>query len=263
MASLETFEEAMAEQYVTTGNILKTSHQLKDAADAYIKAANYYHHTAQLQLSAQILVNAANCLRKIDHERALECLHDVVDIHKAAGNFSIVAKYLQEMAELCETNNDIKHAGPYYAEAAVFYDGENAKSRANQCLSKVAMIDGLEERYDHAIELFEIIARASLQSDLLKWGAKNFLLKATLCHLAKGDIVGAKQALVQYQIWDASFGKQRECMLATAVADAYEHMDEKAFTQAVVDYDVVTTLEPWLTTMLLRIKSSIKEDPLK
>eukprot|EP00727_Mastigamoeba_balamuthi_P001482 m51a1_g11330 putative soluble nsf attachment protein alpha isoform (289) ;mRNA; r:132871-134004 len=253
------FEEA-AELYVKAGNLFKASRHLDEAGKAYVKAADCYSRTSQTHEAATAYVNAAGCLRKTNGAEAVRCFKTAVDMYTAGGHFSMAAKHLQDMGELCEADNDNEGAIEYFTKAAEFYEGENATSRANQCLVKVALMSALAEKYDDAVEMFERVARAALESSLLKWGAKNYLLKAALCHLAKGDVVAAKTSLGRYQEWDVSFGSQRECKLAVAVADAYEQYDEEAFTNAVVEYDSVTKLEAWMTTMLLRIKNKLKEE---
>ncbi|KAI7805586.1 putative alpha-soluble NSF attachment protein [Triplophysa rosa] len=42
--------------------------------------------------------------------------------------------------------------------------------------------------------------------------------------------------------------------------DAFEDQNVDAFTDAVKDYDTISRLDQWLTTMLLRIKKTIQED---
>ena len=48
------------------------------------------------------------------------------------------------------------------------------------------------EKYERSIELFEEIADAYVENDLLKFSCKEFYLKAGLCTLCSGDVEGAK-----------------------------------------------------------------------
>lgn len=59
-------------------------------------------------------------------------------------------------------------------------------SLANQCLLKVASFAAEVEQYDRAIEKFETVAAASMDSQLSKWSLKEYFLKAGFCHLCKG-----------------------------------------------------------------------------
>lgn len=42
--------------------------------------------------------------------------------------------------------------------------------------------------------------------------------------------------------------------------DAHEEQNSEAFTEAVKEFDSVSRLDQWLTTMLLRIKKTIQGD---
>ena len=55
-------------------------------------------------------------------------------------------------------------------------------------------------RYPKAIEIYEDIARQSLNNNLLKYGVKGHLLNAGICQLCKGDVVAINNALERYQV---------------------------------------------------------------
>jgi alpha-soluble NSF attachment protein len=44
------------------------------------------------------------------------------------------------------------------------------------------------------------------------------------------------------------------------LGNALEEEDVEAFTEAVAEYDSVSRLEQWYTTLLLRVKKSISSD---
>ena len=58
-------------------------------------------------------------------------------------------------------------------------DGQ-AGSQLSKCNSKVAALAAVLEKYDRAIELYEEIADAYVENDLLKFSCKEFYLKASL-----------------------------------------------------------------------------------
>jgi len=55
-------------------------------------------------------------------------------------------------------------------------------------------------RYQKAIEIYEAIARQSLNNNLLKYGVRGHLLNAGICQLCKGDVVAITNALERYQV---------------------------------------------------------------
>lgn len=56
-------------------------------------------------------------------------------------------------------------------------------------------------RYHKSIEIYEEIARQSLNNNLLKYGVKGHLLNAGICQLCKGDVVAITNALERYQVY--------------------------------------------------------------
>jgi len=63
------------------------------------------------------------------------------------------------------------------------------------------------------LEIYEQVARASMDNNLLKFSVRNYLFNSFLCVLAKQDVVGAGRALDKYKDMDPTFQTQRECKL--------------------------------------------------
>ena len=55
---------------------------------------------------------------------------------------------------------------------------------ANKAWLKVADIAALAGQYPRAIDRYEAVARASLNSNLTKWSVKDYFFKAGACYLA-------------------------------------------------------------------------------
>ena len=55
---------------------------------------------------------------------------------------------------------------------------------ANKLFLKVADLAAIEEDYYKSIENYEKVAKASINSNLMKWSVKEYFLKAGICHLA-------------------------------------------------------------------------------
>jgi len=64
----------------------------------------------------------------------------------------------------------------------------------------------------------------------------------------------------KYSTQDPAFPSTREAKFITALAEAVEAGDQEAFTGAVVEFDQVTKLDNWKTSILLKIKRSIHEE---
>jgi len=127
-----------------------------------------------------------------------------------AGRFSNAAKLQKHIAEIYEQADNIQEALENYRQAADYFAGENQTSSANPMLLKVAQFSAQLERYPAAIEIYEKVARVSMESNLLKYNAKAHLLNAGICALATKDIVLVKQKLDEFADIDYTFPDSRE-----------------------------------------------------
>jgi alpha-soluble NSF attachment protein len=148
---------------------------------------------------------------------------------------------------------------------------------ANKLWLKTADLVALEGKdYYKAIELYEKVAKTSIQNNLMRWSVKEYLLKAGICQLCTGDQVGVNAALDRYRDLDPSFVQQREHQLLVDLTQAVQDGDQEMFadkvnrivwwqevyeanTRQLFQYDQLSKLDKWKTTLLLRIKSTIEE----
>ncbi|KAH0873908.1 hypothetical protein HID58_071278 [Brassica napus] len=202
-----------------------------DAANAYAEAAKYY--------------------KKVDTNEAASCLERAVNIFCEIGRLNMAA------------SQKIDQAIVYYEKAAEFFQNEEVTTSANQCNLKVAQYASQLEQYEKAIKIYEDIARHSLGNNLLKYGVKGHLLNAGMCHLCKADVVSITNALEKYQDLDPTFTGTRECKFLSDLAAAIDEEDIAKFTNVVKEFDSMTPLDSWKTTMLLRVKEKLKAKELE
>jgi len=250
------YEEA-SEFYVKAANLYKVAKKWGEAGKAFLKSADCQIKAQSKHEAATNYVEAANCFKKVDVPESINCLKLAIEIYLDMGRFPIAAKHHKDIAEQYEGESNLEEAIKHFTTAAEYYASEEAGSSANQCLLKVAQFAAQLEKYDLAIEKFEQVAQASIDNTLLKWSVKEYLLKAGFCHLATTDIITARRALEKYQEMDVTFGSTRECIFLKNLTDAYENGDIDAFTNVVVEYDRLSPLDNWKTSILLRIKKSI------
>jgi alpha-soluble NSF attachment protein len=114
-------------------------------------------------------------------------------------------------------------------------------------------------RYPKATEIFEGIARQSINNNLLKYGVRGILLNAGICQLCRGDPVAITNSLERYQEIDPTFSGTREYKLLADLAASMDEGDIAKFTDAIKEFDSMTRLDPWKTTLLLRAKNELKK----
>uniref|UniRef100_A0A8C4Y8W4 Beta-soluble NSF attachment protein n=1 Tax=Gopherus evgoodei TaxID=1825980 RepID=A0A8C4Y8W4_9SAUR len=192
-------------------------------------------------------------------EEACEMYTRAANLFKI-GRFTIAAKHHITIAEIYETELvDIEKAIAHYEQAADYYKGEESNSSANRCLLKVAAYAAQLEQYQKAIEIYEQVGTNTMDNPLLKYSAKEYFFKAALCHFIV-DELNAKLALEKYEEMFPAFTDSRECKLVKKLLEAHEDQNCEAYTEAVKEFDSISRLDQWLTTMLLRIKKSLQAD---
>lgn len=72
-------------------------------------------------------------------------------------------------------------------------------------------------------------------------------------------MVGTGRALESYQTQDPTFGATRECQLLTDLQAAVEQGDQEVFADKLYQFDQMSKLDKWKTTLLLRVKDAIVE----
>jgi alpha-soluble NSF attachment protein len=81
-----------------------------------------------------------------------------------------------------------------------------------------------------------------------------------MCHLANGDSIGASQAYTRFDNLDYTFGESREGKFASRLIETVENFDAEGFATACFEYDRISKLDPWKTSMLVKVKRGISED---
>uniref|UniRef100_A0A667HGC6 NSF attachment protein alpha n=1 Tax=Lynx canadensis TaxID=61383 RepID=A0A667HGC6_LYNCA len=217
--------------------------------------------SSKIEEACEIYTRAANMFKMAKNwSEAINCLMRAIEIYTDMGRFTIAAKHHISIAEIYETELvDIEKAIAHYEQSADYYKGEESNSSANKCLLKVAGYAAQLEQYQKAIDIYEQVGTNAMDSPLLKYSAKDYFFKAALCHFCI-DMLNAKLAVQKYEELFPAFSGSRECTLMRKLLDAHEEQNIDGYTEAVKEYDSISRLDQWLTTMLLRIKKTIQGD---
>ncbi|KAL1290153.1 hypothetical protein HN51_058545 [Arachis hypogaea] len=256
------YEDA-ADLFDKAANSFKLAKSWDKAGATYLRLASCHLKLESKHEAAQAYVDAAHCYKKTNINEAVNCLDHAVNLFCDIGRLSMAARYLKEIAELYESQQNIEQAVVYYEKSADFFQNEEVTTSANQCKQKVAQYAAQLEQYQKSIDIYEAIARQSLNNNLLKYGVKGHLLNAGICELCKGDLVAINNALERYQELDPTFSGTREYRFLTDIASAIEEEDVGHFTTIVKEFDSMTPLDSWKTTLLLRVKEKLKAKELE
>eukprot|EP00249_Psilotum_nudum_P014635 c24930_g1_i1 orf=534-1400(+) len=256
------YEDA-AELYEKAGNCYKLAKEWDKAGDVYLKLANCHLKLESKHETASAYVDAANCYKKTNAQESARCLGMAVSLFMEIGRLSMAAKHLKDMAEVYEKEEDLEKSIEYYEKAAELYQGEEVTSTGNQCRLKVAQFAAQLGQYTKAIEIFESVARQSMDNNLLRYSVKGYLLNAGLCHICGGDTIGITNALEKYQELDPTFSNSREYKFLADLTVSIDEEDVAKFTDVVKEFDSMARLDQWKTTLLLKAKNSLKAKELE
>uniref|UniRef100_A0A8C1TY35 N-ethylmaleimide-sensitive factor attachment protein, beta b n=1 Tax=Cyprinus carpio TaxID=7962 RepID=A0A8C1TY35_CYPCA len=251
--------EEACEMYARAANMFKMAKNWSAAGNAFCQAARLHMQLQNKHDSATSFIDAGNAFKKADPQEvyASQDEYTIYDFLIPKHHITIAEVYESELV-------DIEKAIAHYEQAADYYKGEESNSSANKCLLKVASYSAQLEQYPKAIEIYEQVGTNTMDNPLLKYSAKEYFFKASLCHFIV-DELNAKLAVGKYEEMFPAFSDSRECKLLKKLLEAHEEQNAEAFTEAVKEFDSISRLDQWLTTMLLRIKKTIQgdEDDLK
>lgn len=256
------FEEAV-EMCKEAATQFKLSKNWDRAGAANVLAADCQLKMAAKFEAATCFVEASTMYKKGNSKEAADCLLQAVSLFAGQGKFTMAAKQAFAAGELYETSlSDLRNAIKSYEQTVEYYEMEDSGSSKNKALIKIATISATLEDWERAYNVFEAIAKTMTDNALLKWSAKEYFLKAGLCRLASGDAIGAKSHAEEYQVIYAGMRDSRETNLLMALADVCEEKDVDKYTALITEYDAMSPLDDWMTSVLLAIKKSITTNDL-
>ncbi|KAF2768674.1 TPR-like protein [Teratosphaeria nubilosa] len=254
------YEQAV-DLYTQAANAFRLQKDGRSAGQAFEKAAQIQtENLSEPDDAANTMTEAFKSYRKDEPEDAARCLEQAINHYTSKGNFRRAATHKQNVAELYEVEiGDLKRASDAYEEAAGWFEADNAEALANKLYLKVADIAALNGDYQKSVSLYERTAKSSINNNLMKWSVKEYLLKAGICHLCTQDLVATNRALESYRDMDPAFASTREHQLLVDLATAVENGDQEMFADKLFQFDQMSKLDKWKTTLLLRVKEGIEE----
>lgn len=231
----------------------------KDAGQCFERASEMHVKLDARHEAASSCVEAAKCYQKTDKADVVRALHSAVALYSEIGRLGMAARALRDVGEALEKGGGSPEAAiEFYGQAADLFAGEEQHAEASKCRLKVASLSAEAGRYAESAEIFEDVARAAVESPLLKYGAKGHLLNAGICRLCLGDNEAATRAIEGYDDVDPTIAGSREGNLLRDLAACQATRDVEGFTKALGEFDSMTRLDAWKTGLLLRCKKAME-----
>lgn len=143
----------------------------------------------------------------------MKCLERAVSLYTDMGRLGMAARQLREIAETLEKEGSSEESLMFYEQAADLFYTDHSTAESNKCLLKVAQFSAEAGKYTRAIDIYENVARASVDNNLLRFSAKGYLLLACLCAMCYMDYNSIVEKLEKYKDIDYNFDGSREAKL--------------------------------------------------
>jgi alpha-soluble NSF attachment protein len=178
------------------------------------------------------------------------------------GRLGMAARQLREIAETMEKDESHEEALMFYEQAADLFYTDHSTAESNKCLLKVAQFSAEAGNYSKAMDIYESVAKASVDNNLLRFSAKGHLLMACLCAMCCMSPSGVAETVEKYKNIDFNLEGSRELKLVEACVEAIEVGDAEGFTTAVAEYDSLTRLDAFKTELLVSFSFNCFCQPL-
>lgn len=258
------YEDA-AELFERGANQFKLGKMWKEAGETYMKLADVSMKLESKHDAASALVEAAKAFQKCEGEKekrkTITCLERAVSLYTDMGRLGMAARQLREIAETLEKEESHQESMMFYEQAADLFFTDHSTAESNKCLLKVAQFSAEVGNYPRAVDIYENVAKASVDNNLLRFSAKGYLLLACLCQMCYMDPSAVGDKVDQYKDIDFNFDGSREAKLVEECVAALTEGDSDAFSAAVAEFDSLTRLDAFKTELLLRTKRKMTEAP--
>ncbi|GAB5030318.1 soluble nsf attachment protein alpha isoform [Nannochloropsis oceanica] len=258
------FEDA-SEAYTKAGNCFKVAKAWAEGGEAFTRASELHVKLGSTYDAANAAQEAANCYKNINPEDAIGSFRQAATLLMELGKFKQIGKIHKDIAEIYEKEGSYDEAVENYMQAAEYFNSENNKSSANDAMQKTAFLltttrgaaDPSLDNYARAANIFEEMGVAALDNRLLQYNAKSHFMNALLCYMAMGDEVAVKQKLEHYKASDYTFADARECKFIEKLVQAWEESSADDYTDHCAEYNAISALDPWKTSLLVKTKRMI------
>lgn len=252
--------EEAAELFKEAAIQFKIAKNYESSSNASTRAAELFEKLQLPHEAASCYVDAASAMKKESVEQSLQYTVLAANTYMNMGRFSMAAKQFKAVAEAYETQtSDLDSAIEYYQQAVEAYENDDASTSADKIRLKLAELYSRKDRFSDAYTTFEEVAARMTDNKLLRYGTKEHFLKAGICRLLDGDAIAARRAAEGYLTTSPQFADTREQRMLMGILDATDEGDLEAFQEAVREFDAIQPLDPWCTTMLLKLKNKLEK----
>ena len=207
------FEDATS-AYLRAAEGFRMVEKWQEACDAYAKAADIQLRLGCPEEAASLSSEAAEVMAKTNPADSIVFYRNAISLLCEVGKFSTAGRLQRKLAEWYEEDRNFDEAIDQFRQASDYYLGDSMVYQSDLCLIKCAYYHGLMEEFNDSAEIYSNVGLRCLDSNLLKFNAREHFLRAGLVHLAGGEDhhKKLKKKLMAWKTADASFAYSRECL---------------------------------------------------
>ncbi|CAF1526961.1 unnamed protein product [Rotaria magnacalcarata] len=182
------------ELFIQAGNAAKAEGDYPISVEGYKRALDLSTEDFE---KAQMYEAIASSYKMFDLPQAVSPLTRAAELNMSQGKWTMASQILEKISELYEQMNDYENMIKCLREAYRFLKQEGQKASANRVQKKIAETLVVQHQFIEAQQEFEEMAQKAKDDAMLKFSAKDFWLKATMCALCI-DVENASTALNRY-----------------------------------------------------------------
>lgn len=175
------YEEA-ANFFYKSSLSYKSCSRWREAGDSLLRGAWCYERLKANLIAAATYCEAAETFLKTDKTEAIEAYKTASKLYSNNKKRDIAGTLERKVALLHYSDKNWEEAATHFSKAGMLLEGEAYRNQSDSCFEKTAecyVLNGIE--LDEASRIYEAIAESCVRSNLRRFNARDYLLKAILC----------------------------------------------------------------------------------
>jgi tetratricopeptide (TPR) repeat protein len=175
------YEEA-ANFFYKSSLSYKSCSRWREAGDSLLRGAWCYERLKAYLIAAATYCEAAETFLKTDKTEAIEAYKTASKLYSNNKKRDIAGTLERKVALLHYSDKNWEEAATHFSKAGMLLEGEAYRNQSDSCFQKTAecyVLNGIE--LDEASRIYEAIAESCVRSNLRRFNARDYLLKAIFC----------------------------------------------------------------------------------
>jgi hypothetical protein len=175
--------------YLRASIAYKACSKWRYAADILVKLAELYAKQKMIAEAAAIFTDAAETFAKVDKNESIMCYRKAIAYYCDLGRFDVAGRMERKIAYVHFISKHWHESAIHYKNAGNFLSGEMLLDQSDYCFEKCVQCLIMVDKLQDARDMLEIIAASCVQTNLRRFHARDYLMRAVFCELGKPMIM--------------------------------------------------------------------------